>query len=61
MAKVYSDFLFRIIPQEKDLDSFDPQSQNLSGEDSICMVDRLGIPRIKEFFSYFFFVFIIIT
>jgi len=34
----------------KDRDSFDPLSQNLSGEDSTWMVDRLEIPRIIDCF-----------
>ena len=31
-------------------DSFDPQSLNLLGEDSICMVNFLEIPRTVVFF-----------
>jgi len=52
MAKVYTDYLFRIIQQGKEWDSFDPQSQNLSGDDSNWMVDRLGIPLIKTVFFF---------
>ena len=38
------------MPQGKDRDSFDPLSQNLAGEDSTWMVDRLEIPRIIDCF-----------
>ena len=31
-------------------DSFDPQRVNLLGEDSICMVNLLVIPRVIVFF-----------
>ena len=31
-------------------DSFDPQRENLLGEDSICMVNLLGTPRAIVFF-----------
>ena len=37
------------ILREKRPDSFDPQRENLLGEDSICMVNLLGTPR-----SFFF-------
>ena len=53
MAKIYKGFLFTIIPQEKDQDSFDPRSQNLSGEESTWMVTRLGVLRIRD--CHFFF------
>ena len=35
---------------EKRRDSFDPQRVNLLGEDSICMVNLLVIPRVIVFF-----------
>ena len=34
-------------------DSFDPQNLNVLGEDSICMVKLLEIPRMIVFFSYY--------
>ena len=39
----------------EDWDSFDPQTRNLSREDKTWMADRLGIPCIKDFFSFFMF------
>ena len=44
MAKIYERLLSKNIPREKRQDSFDPQSVNLLGEDSICMVNLLVIP-----------------
>ena len=44
MAKIYEGLLSKNIPREKRQDSFDPQSVNLSGEDSICMGNLLVIP-----------------
>ena len=40
------------ILREKRPDSFDPQRENLLGEDSICMVNLLGTPRVIVFFSF---------
>ena len=37
---------------KKRRDSFDPQRVNLLGEDSICMVNLLVIPRVIAFFYY---------
>ena len=58
MSKIYERLLSTITPQgEKNLDSFDPRSKTLSGEDSTWMVDRLEIPRIVDslllVFSFF--------
>ena len=54
MAKIYERILSTNILREKKRDSFDPQRENLSGEDSICMVNLLEIPRgIVFFFSYY--------
>ena len=36
----------------KKTDSFDPQRENLLGEDSICMVNFLRTPRVIVFFYY---------
>ena len=54
MAKIYERLLSTNILREKRRDSFDPQRENLLGEDSICMVNLLGTPRvIVFFFSYY--------
>ena len=53
MAKIYENLLSTIIPQGKNWVSFDLRSQTLSGEDSTWMVDRLEIPRVLAFFSFF--------
>ena len=53
MAKIYERLLSTNILREKRRESFDPQRENLSGEDSICMVNLLEIPRVIVFFSYF--------
>ena len=50
MAKIYEGLLSKNIPREKRQDSFDPQRVNLSGEDSICMVNLLAIPQKIVFF-----------
>ena len=41
MAKIYERLLSTNILREKRRDSFDPQRENLLGEDSICMVNLL--------------------
>ena len=53
MAKIYERLLSTNILREKRRDLFDPQRENLLGEDSICMVNLLEIPRVIVFFSYF--------
>ena len=53
MAKIYERLLSTNILREKRRDSFDPQRVNLLGENSICMVNLLEIPRVIVFFSYF--------
>ena len=50
MAKIYERLLSTNIFREKRRDSFDPQRENLLGEDSICMVNLLGTPRVIVFF-----------
>ena len=50
MAKIYERLLSTNIVREKRRDSFDPQCENLLGEDSICMVNLLGTPRVIVFF-----------
>ena len=52
MAKVYERLLSRNILREKRRDSFDPQRVILLGEDIICMVNLLEIPRVRVFFYY---------
>ena len=52
MAKIYERLLSTIKLREKRRDSFDPQRENLLGEDSICMVNLLEIPQV---ICYFFF------
>ena len=53
MAKIYERLLSTNILWEKRRDSFDPQRENLLGEDSICMVNLLGTPRVIVFFFFF--------
>ena len=50
MAKIYERLLSKNILQEKRRKLFDPQRENLLGEDSICMVNLLEIPRVIVFF-----------
>ena len=53
MAKIYERLLSTNILREKRPDSFDPQRENLLGENSICMVNLLGTPRVIVFFFYY--------
>ena len=50
MAKIYERFLSTIKLRENRRDSFDPQRENLLGEDSICVVNLLEIPQVIFFF-----------
>ena len=50
MKKIYERLLSTNILREKRRDSFDPQRENPLGEDSICMVNLLGTPRVIDFF-----------
>ena len=52
MAKVYERLLSTNILREKGRDSFDPNRVILLGEDIICMVNLLEIPRVIVFFYY---------
>ena len=52
MAKIYERLLSTIKLWENRRDSFDPQRENLLGEDSICMVNFLEIPQV--IFCFFF-------
>ena len=49
MAKIYERLLSTNILREKRRDSFEPQRENLLGEDSICMVNLLGTSRVIVF------------
>ena len=53
MAKIYERLLSTNILREKRREAFDPQRENLLGEDSICMVNLMEIPRVTVFFSYY--------
>ena len=53
MADSYERLLSTNILREKRRDSFDPQRVNLLGEESICMVNLLEIPRVTVFFFLF--------
>ena len=46
MAKIYERLLSTNILRERGRDSFDHKPENLLGEDSICMVNLLGTPRV---------------
>ena len=50
MAKIYERLLSTIKLRENRRDSFDPQRENLLGEDSICMVNLLEIQEVIFFF-----------
>ena len=52
MAKIYERPLSTNILREKRRDSFDPQRENLLGEDCIRLVNLLETPRVIVFFYY---------
>ena len=52
MAKIYERSLSTIIAQGKLRDSFDPQSQARSGEESNWKGDRLEIPQVVDCFFF---------
>ena len=52
MAKVYERLLSTNILRKKRRDSFYPHRVILLGEDIICMVNLLEIPRVIVFFYY---------
>ena len=56
MAKIYERLLSTNILREKRRDSFDLQRENLLGEDSICMVNLLGTPRVIVFFFFYYII-----
>ena len=53
MAKIYERLLSTNILREKRRESFDPQRENLLGEDSIFMANLMGTPRVIVFFFYY--------
>ena len=53
MAKIYKRLLSTIKIWENRRDWFDPQGENLLGEDCICMVNLQEIPQV--IYIYFFF------
>ena len=53
MAKIYERVLSTNILREKRRDSFDPHRVTLMGEDIICRVNLLEIPRVIVFFFYY--------
>ena len=55
MAKIYERSLSTIIAQGKFRDSFDPRSQNRSGEESTLKGDCLEIPRVVDCFFFLFY------
>ena len=59
MAKSYERLLSTNILREKRRALVDPQRVNMLGEDSICMVNLLEIPRVIVFFFFFFFYYMI--
>ena len=50
MAKIYERLLSTNILREKKRESFDPQRENLLGEDSICIVNLLNTASDSFFF-----------
>ena len=52
MAKIYERLLSTMKLRENRRDLFDPQGENLLGEDCICMVDLLEIPQVM-FYLFF--------
>ena len=50
MAKICERLLCTMKLWENRRDSFDPQRENLLGEDGICMVILLETPRVIVFF-----------
>ena len=56
MAKSYERLLSTNILREKRRDLVDPQRVNMLGEDIICMVNLLEIPRVTLFFFFFYMI-----
>ena len=56
MAKIEERLLSTNILREKRRDSFDPQRENLLGEDCICMVNLMGALRVILFFFFYYMI-----
>ena len=56
MAKIYERLLASNKRQGKSWDWFDPRGQNLSGEDSNCLVEHLQIAWMMDCFIFFFLI-----
>ena len=56
MAKIYERLLSNNILREKRRDSFDPQRVNLLGEDNICIVNLVEVPRVIVFFFFSYYM-----
>ena len=56
MAKIYERLLSTNILREKRRDSFDPHRLTLMGEDTICRVNLLEIPRMIVFFFFYYII-----
>ena len=56
MAKIYARLLSTNILQEKRRDSFDPRRENPLGEDSMCVVNLLGTPRVIVFLFFYYMI-----
>ena len=54
MAKIYERLLSTNTLREKRRDSCDPHRETLLGEDIICIVNLLEIPRVIVFPFFFF-------
>ena len=54
MAKIYERVLSTNILRGKRQDLFDPQRVTLLGEDSICRVNLVEIPRVIFFFFFLY-------
>ena len=52
MGKIYERLLSTIKLRENRRESFDPQRENLLGEDSICMVNLLEILQVIFCFCF---------
>ena len=52
-AMIYERLLSSNMLREKRRNSFDPQRENLLGEDSICMANLMEIPPAIVFFFYY--------
>ena len=57
MAKIYERSMSTIIAQGKFRDSFDPQSQTRSGEESTWKGDRLEITCVVDCIFFFYYTF----